>query len=145
MAEFAFNTQWVDVRPYLAQGQEPIFLLERPLLHGHSAKGGVFGIAEVARLGDFWVPTADPIRTDGGWSLCKTGTHARVPILAYRTTERALSAIWGLGLQLGLAALAALRTKTPEPPTEMHMILGHECTDLTAGFRCYVGLAIRTK
>lgn len=142
-----FNIQWVDVRPYLAVGQQPVFLLERPLLHGNSAKAGVFGIAEVARSGTFWVPEDDPIQADGRWAVTKTGTHVRVPILAYCTKERALASIWGLGVQLGLASLASLRQHTSDAPTELHMILGHECTDLSpaglSAFRCYVGLAVR--
>ncbi len=143
-----FNTQWIDVRQHLASGQQPVFLLERPLLHGQSSKGGVFGIAEVARVGDYWVPEDDPITGDGKWAVCRSGTHVRVPILAYRTQERALASIWGLGVQLGLAALASIRQHTSDPPTELHMILGHECSDLApqfSAFRCYVGIAIRTK
>ena len=144
-----WNIQWINVQQSLAQGVQPVFLLERPLLHGSSAKGGVFGIAEVARVGDFWVPEDDPLTTSGQWALTRSGSHCRVPILAYRTQERALGSIWGLGLQLGLAALASIRQHTDDPPVECHMILGHECTDLgplgVSAFRCYVGLAIRTK
>lgn len=143
-----FHFQWVDVRPFLAQGVQPVALVERPLLHGQSAKGGVFGIAEVAREGTFWVPNADPVTTDGNWAETHTGNHVRVPILAYRTGDRALAAIWGLGVQLGLAALASLRHRTDAPPVGCHLFIGHECTDLApaaSAFRCYVGLAIRVK
>lgn len=141
-----WHPQWLDVRPHLAAGRQPVVLVERPLLHGQSAKGGVFGIAEVARLGTYWVPEGDVLNTDGAWAVTKSGAHVRVPVLAYRTPERALASIWGLGLQLGLAALDSLRARTPLPPAECHVFLGHECTDLApheSAFRCYVGLAFR--
>jgi hypothetical protein len=144
-----FNIQWVDVRPYLAAGQQPVFLLERPLLHGNSPRGGIFGIAEVAREGVFWVPNTDPVTTDGGWTQTLTGAHVRIPVLAYRTQERAIAGIWGLGLQLGFAAMLKLRQRTEDMPESLHIVLGHECTDLASegvdAFRCYVGIAIRTK
>lgn len=140
--------QWVDVRPYLAQGVQPVFMLERPLLHGHAAKGGVFGVAEVARTGTYWVPEDDPLTTDGHWAVTKAGAHVRVPVLAYRTPERALASIWGLGVQLGAAAVASLARRTPARVLAAHLILGHECSDLTphaSAFRCYVGLAIQVE
>lgn len=143
-----WHPQWLDVRPHLAAGRQPVVLVERPLLHGQSAKGGVFGIAEVARLGTYWVPNADVITTDGGWQFTKSGAHVHVPVIAYRTPERALSSIWALGLQLGMAAIESLRRRTPDLPAECHLLLGHECTDLlpaAAAFRCYVGFAIRTE
>lgn len=143
-----WNVQWINPNYYIANGiAEPVFMLERPLLHGHSSKGGLFGIAEVARLGTFWVPEADPIDTDGKWAMTKTGTHVRVPIFGYRTSERALASIWALGVKLGLASLNSLRQHDDRPPIECHMILGHECTDLAqfGCFRCYVGLAFRTE
>lgn len=143
-----WHPQWLDVRPHLAQGQQPVVLVQRPLLHGESAKGGVFGIAEVARLGTYWVPEADVLTTDGGWTFAKSGAHVRAPVIAYRTPERALASIWGLGIQIGVAALASLRARTDAVPTECHLLLGHECSDLSphaSAFRCYVGLAIRTE
>ena len=84
------------------------------------------GIAEVARTGVFWVPEDDPLTTDGRWAVTKVGTHVRVPILAYRTPERALASIWALGVQLGLAAAASLGRRTPAKPAAAHMIFGHE-------------------
>lgn len=144
-----FNVQWINHSHYIAMGVvEPTFYLERPLLHGESARGGVFGIAEVARLGTFWVPESDPTDPDCRWGKTNSGTYARIPILAYRTQERGLASIWALGIKIGLAALTAIRQHTDDPPLECHMILGHECTDLApqfSCFRCYVGLAFRTE
>lgn len=142
-----WNVQWVDPNYYIANGiAEPVFNLERPLLHGENARGGVFGVAEVARVGTFWVPKSDPITTDGNWSQTKSGMYVSIPIRAYRTQERGLASIWSLGLQLGLAALLSVRQRTEKIPSECHMILGHECTDMApkfSCFRCYVGLAFR--
>ena len=42
---------WIDVRPNLSMGVQPVMVLERPLAHGDYAKGNLFNKAEIARVG----------------------------------------------------------------------------------------------
>lgn len=143
-----FHLHWLDVSVNLAAGLQPVFMVERPLAHGEDRRGGVFAAAEVGRLGDFWVPKSPVVGVDEvSWAVTRHGELVRVPVTAYRTPTRAASSILATGLELGFAALAALTaTQTKAVPTDVHLVIGHECTDLQPedAFRCYVGIAIVT-
>ena len=92
-----FDTKWIDVNGNLQSQQQPVFFLERALLHGDKAKGGIFNVAEVARKGDYWTASS-PLPTEIDWSNTKTGEHVRVPVFAYRTTQKAITALVGIGI-----------------------------------------------
>ncbi len=141
------QVEWVDVRPHLVNGIQPVHLFERPLLHGSKPKGGLFSVAEVARVGEFWVPQTSVIEPNTKWALCRDGQFVRVPITAYRTSQRAASSILLAGLHTGMAAMHDLRNHTATVPLGVMLVLGHECTDLGTehGYRCYIGIAIQTK
>lgn len=141
-----FTVHWIDVRPNVLSGQQPVFLLQRP---SHGTKGSTYGFAsaEVARLGEYWVPQA-PVLSGDAWSFTRTGELVRIPVHAYKTEQRAIASLWGLALQVGMAAMLELRNHTPDIPQEVTLVLGHECTDLypaEEAFRGYVGLAFKTK
>lgn len=141
-----FDVQWCNVLPNLVTGIPPSFMLERELLHGTNPKGSVFNVAEVVRVGRFMVPQTPVLLDQVKWAMTDSGQYVRVPIFAYRTNGRSLSEIWGLGIQIGLAAAESLRSIDPQPPKSAILVLGHECTDLSPeeAFRCYVGVAFRT-
>ncbi|MCI0420753.1 MAG: hypothetical protein L0312_16255 [Acidobacteria bacterium] len=128
--------RWIDVTPNLTSGQQPVFMLERPYLHD-SGK---------VRTGTFWVPQASLEDPSTQWSVTESGDFVRVPVMAYRTRERAMSLILGTGLQLGIAAIMSLRHHTQDEPISAVLLLGHEVSDLPDknAFRVYVGLALRT-
>jgi hypothetical protein len=135
---------WIDVDPYLANGQRPVYMLERQLAHGTNPNGGVFNVAQVARLGEFWVPQAPLLPgADPDWSVVKTGDHVKIPVTAYRC-DRALASVFALGLQLGLLAAGEFVRRTLKPPEAVYLVLGHTVTDLGDGFRCYAGVALRS-
>lgn len=139
---------WIDVRPNLLTGQQPVMMLERPLAHGDQPKGNLFNKAEVGRVGHYWVPQSSLVGAmDVVWTLTRDGQFVRVPVFAYRTVARAGSAIMATGLEIGMAAVAGLRQHTSDMPIAVHLVLGHECTDLAPddAYRCYVGIAFQTK
>lgn len=144
-----FEVRYVDVSAYLAAGKQPVMMLERALAHGHEAKGGLFGSAEVGRPGAYWVPKSPILLSTGvseaiTWSVTYTGAHVHVPIEAYRTNEKALANVVGLGVQIGLVAMDSLGQYTRERPTVVVLLIGHECQVVEDAFRCFVGMAIRT-
>jgi hypothetical protein len=142
-----FEVVWMDVRPNLLSGEPPAHMQARPLAHGDKAKVPGWRVAEVARVGEFWVPQG-PLFPAVEWTVSKAGDFVRVPVFAYKTSFPSLAHIFGLGVQVGLAALADLRNRTGDVPIGVLLVLGHECTDLRPAeerFRCYVGLSVRTR
>ena len=144
------NIIWLDVTENLREGNQPVFMHERPLVHGNKPKGGLFNTAEVARTGEFWVPTTPVLDIDEiQWSKTACERYVRVPLHAYRTRDRALASVFVAGLEIGTRAMASLALRYKQEPQDITLIVGHECTDLisqgVSQFRCYVGLAIRTK
>jgi len=143
------NHTWIDVRPHLLSGEQPVFMMQRPLAHGHSAKGGLFNTAEIAKVGEHWVPHGPVLDVeDVQWGITKVGDLVRVPVFAYKTQHLAPASIWGLGLQIGLAAVVHLRKHTTDIPRAAMLVLGHECMDLRPAeeaYRCFVGIALQTK
>lgn len=140
------SVNWIDVTNHLATGQQPVVMLERPLLYGDDPRGPGFRVAQVARVGHFWAPQGPLVGDAPQWALTREGQYVRVPVFAYRTAHRAASAILATGLEIGMAAVDTLRQYTGERPEEVTLVLGHECTDMPAEscFRCYVGVCIRT-
>ena len=141
-----FEVQWIDVTKNLASGEQPALFLTRPLLHGTDKRGALFSSAEVARVGTFYVPQSPLVGgTEVKWGVTKAGEHVRVPVEAYRTTTRSLSAIFAVGMEIGMRAIVALQTKTRAEPTIVTLVLGHDVTDMPNedAFRCYVGMSIR--
>ena len=141
-----FDVQWIDVTKNLVEGTQPVLFLKRPLLHGTDKRGALFASAEVARTGTYYVPQSTlvgPVEVE--WGVTKQGEHVRVPVEAYRTTVRSLSAIFAVGMEIGMRAVVALQRKTRAEPNLVTLVLGHDITDLPDenAFRCYVGMAIR--
>jgi len=142
-----FEPYWVDVKPFLLNKQQPVFILPREA--AHSGPKAWAGQSKVGTMGEFWVPHGDLL--GGGqveFAPTVVGEAIRIPVWAYRTTHRALPAVFGLGLQIGMAAIAQLRNHTSESPKQIHLVMGGECTDLQPAeesFRCYIGIAVRTK
>jgi hypothetical protein len=140
--------RWVDVAPYLKEGTQPVVLVERELVHGTSPKGQLFSIAEVARLGSFWVATAPLISSDNDpkWSLTAKDKYVRVPIHAYLTAARAKSHILATGMEIGIRAAMSYLQKVGKEPEELILIIGIQVDDLAPArnhFRCYVGVALK--
>src|SRR5262245_28009990 len=149
MAEPAINVIWCRPGPPPPGRSWPVVMLERPLAHGDDPKGGLFNRTEVARVGNFWVPSRPVLGAgDPGWELTCQGQYVAVHVVAYRTIDRTLANVLTLGLSLGLAAMASLRQDTADPIQVLHLVLGHDVEDLAiAGvqaLRCHVGLAVQT-
>ncbi len=142
-----FETQWVDVTPFLLQQVQPVALLRRE--QAHDGPKAWAGQSQVGTVGDYWVFQGNVVDGDQlSVSPVRGGEGVRIPMWAYRTTHRAMPAILGLGVQIGLAALERLREHTPVLPRAAYLVIGHECTDLmpaAEAFRCYIGIALRTK
>lgn len=138
----ALNVKFIEMAPYLAAMEQPIFMLPRDA-PGHDRAWA--GQTEVAHRGAFWVPAGSVLDPKPDWRLTRAGEAVRVPIVAYRTSYRALSAILATGMQLGLAAVLSLRQYTAEPPKTVTLVLGDVCQDLGAetGYRCFVGIAVK--
>lgn len=142
-----FVTKWFNVTPNLLAQQQPIIDVFVEREKNHAGPRAWSGGSQIARTGEFWVPVSGLLEAEITWSLCRGGDAVRVPVHAYKT-DRAYAAIWGLGVQLGMTALDGLRHKTQDRPLEVTLVIGHECTDLSPAedaFRCYIGVAIRTK
>jgi hypothetical protein len=75
------------------------------------------------------------------------GDLVRVPMWAFKTVSRGTAAVWGLGVQAGIAAALSLRRQTSEKPDRVILYLSDQNTDLFPenAERCYLGLAIRTR
>lgn len=133
---------WVDVEEYVKQRQQPVYMLKRSRVH-EEPKAWT-GQTQVGTIGTFAVPVSDFLSEDVQFSVTKTGDLVRIPMFAYKTLYSNPAAIFCLGIQLGLAVLSQLRRKIPNEPTEVHLVIGHQCTDLRPiedAARCYVGVA----
>ena len=141
-----FETHWIDVNPNLTIGQQPVFLLERPLAHGNKPKGGLFANSEIARVGHFWVPDSDVQVEPVQWALTTSGDHVRIPVVAYRSQNAVEAVMFWSGIQIGLQAADSLRRKTPKEIIRAIMVMGHQCHDLgEQGIRGYLGIAFQVK
>lgn len=136
---------WMDVTEHLRRGEQPVYLVERPKAHEEPKAWA--GTSEIARVGEFW--TLQALKPDGSIELskCVMGDLVRIPINGFLTGERALAAVWGLGLQVGLATIAELRKHTSDVPSELKLVLGHEVHDMNPqpAYRCYAGVCLRTQ
>lgn len=132
-----FRVNWVDVtRHLLAQ--------EQPVLDGEA----INTIKRLGGPGEFWVPGVLLGAEPEPYTVVRVGEALRVPMYAYRTLAVAPAALFALGVQIGLAALHGLRQHTQDLPKTVHLVLGHECTDLrpaAAAYRAYVGIALQTR
>ena len=147
-----YDVRYIDVNPNVASGQQPIYMLQRELVHGDDPRGGVFSQAKVGRRGEYWVPVtrlfdAGPVQ----FAATKQSEFVRVPLWDYPINKRALSTSIAFGIQLGVEllsqAIEEVRTRTNHPVTKAVIVIGHECHDITQsngepGLRCYVGLAL---
>ena len=141
---------WLDVAEHLKSGKQPMYMYERPLVHGTSPKRGLFNQSEVARKGEYWVPQNPVMNVDQiQWAKTAGERYVRIPISAYRTSDHAWASILVTGMEIGTRAMASLAMRYKQEPQSVVLVVGHECTDLSdqghQQFRCYVGLAIRTK
>lgn len=142
-----FDVHWFDPTTHLQTGEQPVAMLERPLASGTRPKKDYMLVAEVGRLGRYWVPESPIFAESVEWTLTADGTHVRVPVFSYRTRAQALAAIFGTGVQVGMAALEQLRARTNESIIEIVLILGHDCPPVNnpEGYACFIGITIRTK
>jgi hypothetical protein len=140
-----FNIKWIDVNPHLQIQQQPIFLLERALLHGDKVKGNLFNVAEVARTGNYWTATSPIHPEQVVWGNTVYGQHVRIPVFAYKTTQKAIVSLAGTGIQHGLAAYHNLAPELHSRVEECIMVLGHECHEVDDAYRFYLGLSFRVK
>jgi len=140
-----FDVRWRDFGDHLAAGVQPVIMLEREKADHARAWAGQ---TQISPTGTFWVPTSPLISVEHiDWAFTDYGDFVRVPVFNYDTQDRSLPHIFGTGLQIGMAAIDSLRHHTQDAPKAVVMFLGHECQDLPGGkgFRCFVGIAIRTK
>lgn len=142
-----YRPQFIDVNDHLERQEQPVFLLERPLLHGDKPKGGLFNASEVARKGTFWTPTTSLLEGNIEWSLVDKDQYVRVPIFAYRTASKAASHIVGLAFQCGMLVQQAFKLhRQLDKILICHLIIGHEIHELEDdAFRFYLGLTLQTK
>ena len=137
---FPVETVWVDVNPFLLRQEQPVIVLERPKAHD-MAKAWA-GNSEIARMGEFFVPTSSLLAEHVVWSRTKTGEFVRVPVHAYKTTTPDISALFGLAIELGVRAAALL----PDRAQGATLVLGHEIHTLPDGtYRGYAGFSFRAK
>lgn len=141
---------WLNVEEHLKRGKQPVYLHERPLIHGDKPKRNLFNLSEIARAGEFWVPLTPVLDFDEiQWSKTASERYVRIPIMAYRTQAHAHASILVTGLEVGTRAMASFAMRYKQEPESIVLVVGHECTDLsdqgTPQFRCFVGIAIRTK
>lgn len=144
-----FDVTWVDVSRYLAVGQQPAFVIPRPETHGQSKPWA--GPTDQARVGTFYVPKFHPFDQippdETRWVFTRRGEMVRVPVWAFKTVARGRAALFGLGVQIGAEVLAGFARDVGVPPVCVHLLLGHDVTDLHPedAERAYVGVAIRTE
>ena len=149
-----FEVKWVDVTPHLLARQQPVIseavltgLIRRDQVHqGPKAWAGP---SQVGTVGDYWV-VKSPLLGDEPAEFAPSlfGEAVAVPMFAYKTSQLALADLFGLGVQIGMAAIADLRNHTRDEPKVVHLVLGHECTDLRPAeeaLRAYVGIAVQTR
>jgi len=94
--------------------------------------------------GDCWVPTGSPLDPQVEFSVVRAGDFVRVPINAYAVPQRSMAALFGLGMQIGLAAVERLRKHIRGPIKEATLVLANDVSDLGTGFRCYAGVVLKT-
>jgi hypothetical protein len=139
-----FDLRWIDVNPNLVVGQQPVLMLERPLAHGEQVNGGVFNVAEVARVGTFWVP-GNLHRKEVPWTVTRSGPHVRVPVYKYRTPQAYEALLFGMAVQLGMEAVERLKAECSAPIERVTLVLGHQVKCIEASYEAYLGIAITTK
>lgn len=137
----------IDPVPNLNAGIQPVYFIERELLHGDKAKGDTFSQAQVARVGTYWTPKHSLLGPPQNWSVTRDGQYVAVPVLAYRSEYFGLPAILQNGLILGAAAMDQYRQITNEVPLILHIVYGSECTPLPTenSYRCYVGFSVQSR
>lgn len=141
-----FEAQWIDVVPFLVSQTQPIALLKREIAHTGSKAWA--GSTQISPVGEFWVPISSLLEPDVKFSQTKIGECVRVPMFAYDTAHRLLPAIFGLGIQIGMAVITEMMKHTRDMPLHVKLVLGNECTDLSPAvdcYRCYIGIAVQTK
>lgn len=142
-----FDVQWVDVTPFLLTKEQPVVLVRRELAHGGQKAWA--GASQIGTPGEFWVPTTGLLGPDPAeFSVSTIGDAVRVPMNAYKTAHYALPDLFGLGVQIGMAAVIDLRNHTMDVPKAVRLVIGHQCTVMRPAeesFRCYIGISLQTK
>lgn len=138
---------WVDVTPFLLNQTQPVVLVRRQPVHD-GAKAWA-GSSQIGSISSFWVPTTGLLGEEPAVFSPTTGGDAvRVPMFAYKTQHLALPDLFGLGVQIGMAAMADLRQHTRDEPRAVQLVIGHQCTDLRPAeeaFRVYIGIALQMR
>lgn len=143
-----FDVKWADLTQNHLSGVQPVYMLRRE--RAHQEQKAWAGKSEVASIGEFWVPQEAVLALPEthAFAVTKVGDCVRIPLFAYKTGHLSLASLFGLGVQIGMAALAELRNYTSDAAKSVVLILGHEVTDLRPAedaFRCYVGIAVQTR
>lgn len=136
-----FQVNWVDISKYLASMTQPVIDVDAAALISRDQSGG--------SVGEFWTPI-DPLLTDEPtrYAVTRAGEVVRIPMQAYKTKFMALSDLFGLGVQLGMSAIAGLRNYESNLPRTSYLIIGRDVTDLRPtedSFRVYIGMSFKTK
>jgi hypothetical protein len=152
-----YDVHYIDITPNLLSLEEPVFMLERELMHGDDPKGNLFNQARIGRRGHYYVPAGPlPLGVEGASSpkfvLTKQSDNVRIPLCHYAQPGAvSLSGAVVVGLKLGIdlvsEAVRQVQTMSDKPVTKAVLVLGHECHSVTyldgrPGMRCYVGLAL---
>jgi hypothetical protein len=147
MTEPTFSVYYKDIKPFLQTGEQPSHVFQREKVHDQPKAWA--GPSEVACRGKYWTPRFPAFYGEQQWLFCDSGQYVTVPIQAYRTKQRALTDIFGLGQQVALALMLSFQENVPEKILRVIQILGTDCTDLiyenVEAFQCYVGIAFQTE
>lgn len=101
-------------------------------------------------VGEYWVVQSPLLLAPEQLTLgvVRSGQYVRIPVFGYQL-QRSLAHLFGGGIDIGMRALLLAQPRLPTPPTELILVLGTECKDLTAApggadkFLCFAGIALR--
>ncbi len=116
---------------------------ERQLSFGEHPKAGLFAVAEVARVGTFWVPVTPMNVAPVEWSMTCTDQYVRVPVFAYRTIDHDPAKVVGMAFQLACQAMLSLADCLDLRSLDVcHLYLGKVIHDQGDHFTYYLGLSM---
>lgn len=115
-----FIDKYINVDHHLEIKQQPVFLMNfTPGKEYHTA---VSSLAE----------------EDIKWSISRSGDKVRIPIFAYRMSDKLDTSVWGAGIHCGLRALSSW----DDDPESVVLVFGDKCHKVEDGYRVYLGLTM---
>ncbi len=140
------RVHWYDVTAEdLKATAAPVVSFERAI-QSDTSEPKPFAVAEPAREGIFWVPQRSIFSAECPWSMVSQGKIVRVPLAAYQSKiENSRSALFGLGVEIGIRAVQLLVAKVNAPPVGANLIIGTRSPQAIdgKGYRAFIGLAFR--